>query len=138
RDLMVTGNAENAPVINHIFTPAVVAPDGTSTLELHFSSTGARGTVLSAPFTQTLPAGLVVATPLSLSGSCLGAVNAAPGGATVSVDAGMAIRNGGCSVIVKVRAAQAGTYTTTAPPGSLQTDIGRNTAPGSASLVVKR
>ncbi|WP_175541845.1 hypothetical protein [Polaromonas sp. YR568] len=138
RDLMVTGNAANPPVVNQVFTPAAVAPGAPSALEMHFGATGARGAILSAPFTQTLPAGLVVATPLSLSGSCLGAVNAAPGGNTVTVDAGMAIRNGGCSVIVKVRAAQAGNYTTAAPPGSLQTDIGRNTVPGSASLVVKR
>jgi hypothetical protein len=138
RDLMVTGNAASPPVVNHVFTPSVVAPGATSTLELHFSSTGARAAVLSAPFMQALPAGLVVATPLSLGGNCLGAVNAAPGSGTVSVDAGMAIRSSGCSVTVKVRAAAAGDYTATALAGSLQTDMGRSTAAGSASLVVKR
>ncbi|WP_411877976.1 hypothetical protein [Polaromonas sp. YR568] len=138
RDLMVTGNAANPPVVNQIFTPPVIAPGGTSTLELHFNSPGPRRAVLSAPFTQTLPAGLVVASPSSLGGDCLGTVNAAPGGNTVSIEAGMNVRNGGCAVSLKVRAAAAGTYTSTAPVGSLQTDLGRNTEAGTASLVVKR
>jgi hypothetical protein len=138
RDLMVTGNAASPPAINQIFTPTTVAPGGTSTLELHFNSTGRRAAVLSAPFTQALPAGLLVANPSGLGGDCLGSVSAAPGGSTVSVDAGMSIRNGGCTVSIKVRAAAAGTYTSTAPVGSLQTDLGRNTEAGAASLVVKR
>ena len=138
RDLMVTGNAANPPVVNQIFTPPVIAPGGTSTLELHFNSPGPRRAVLSAPFIQTLPAGLVVATPSGLGGDCLGTVNAAPGGNTVSIEAGMNVRNGGCAVSLKVRAAAAGTYTSTAPAGSLQTDLGRNTEAGTASLVVKR
>lgn len=138
RDLMVTGNAANPPVVNQIFTPPVIAPGGTATLELHFNSPGPRRAVLSAPFTQTLPAGLVVASPSGLGGDCLGTVNAAPGGNTVSIEAGMNVRNGGCAVSLKVRAAAAGTYTSTAPVGSLQTDLGRNTEAGTASLVVKR
>lgn len=138
RDLMVTGNAANPPAINQVFTPTTIAPGGTSTLELHFNSTGRRAAVLAAPFTQTLPAGLVVANPSGLGGDCLGSVSAAPGGSTVSVDAGMRIRSGGCTVSIKVRAAAAGTYTSTAPVGSLQTDVGRNREAGAASLVVKR
>jgi len=138
RDVMVTGNAANPPEVNHVFTPAVVAPGGTSTLELHFRSTGQRAAVLSAPFVQPLPAGLVVANPSGLGGDCLATVNAAPGGNEVSVGAGMSIRNAGCTVSIKVRAAAAGTYNTAAPAGNLQTDLGRNREPGSASLVVKR
>ena len=138
RDLMVTGNAANPPVVNQIFTPPVIAPGGTATLELHFNSPGPRRAVLSAPFTQMLPAGLVVASPSGLGGDCLGTVNAAPGGNTVTIDAGMNVRNGGCAVSLKVRAAAAGTYTSTAPVGSLQTDLGRNTEAGTAALVVKR
>jgi hypothetical protein len=87
---------------------------------------------------DSLPAGLVLASPVALAGSCsLGSVSAVAGSAAVSYASGATIPAGGCSISVNVTSSTGGSYTNTLPAGALSTDGGSNGQPAVAGLVVQ-
>jgi len=124
------------PTIGKSFAPASVLVGTPATLTLTLGNANAAAITLTAALTDTLPAGLVVATPNGLGGTCPGAATAVAGGSTVAYANGAAIPPGGCTIVVNVTAPVSGSYVNTIPPAALQTSVGNNVAPASATLQV--
>jgi hypothetical protein len=135
RELMVTAN--NPPTIGQSFDPPVVSPGSKSTLIFHFGSTASAAANLLETFTHRLPAGIKVATPPKLGGTCFGAVHAAPGSDTVIVERGSSILAAGCNVAVDVIATETGRLDSVIASGRVVTDQGVNLTPSSATLTVQ-
>ncbi len=125
------------PTISKIFNPAEIEPGGTSLLVLTFGNANGTSIALSSTFTDSFPAGMLVATPNGLSTNCPSAVNAAAGGNTLSYSGGAVIPAGGCTVSLNVTVAAAGSYTNTIPACALNTTVGCNVDPATATLTVK-
>ena len=109
-----------------------IAPDGTTTATLRFIITNTNLTTLNGiAFTDTLPAGLIVANPTGKLGSCGGVVTATAGSNTISLTnatLGASGSGGGfCSFVVNV-VSPVGTA-----PGLLTNTTGTLTATGLAN-----
>ena len=123
------------------FSPVANGPGGISTLTITLTNANATAATLTAPFVDTLPAGVVIAPSPNASTTCAGGVvTAVAGGSSVSLSAGSTIPGGtpagSCEIIVNVTAAAVGTYTNTVPIGGLQTSNGNNTVPAAALLTI--
>jgi uncharacterized repeat protein (TIGR01451 family) len=120
--------------LSKAFTPATIAAGGTSTLTLTLSNTGGASADLTAPLTDNLPTGVVVAATPNATTTCGGAVTTST--SSVTLTGGAIPANGACTVSVNVSAAAGGAYINTVPAGSLQTTNGSNTGPATATLTV--
>ncbi|NNG22531.1 DUF7933 domain-containing protein [Telluria aromaticivorans] len=118
------------------FSPATIAKGGFSTLTLTLSNTGALPAIQTVPLVDTLPSGVVVASPANTTTTCGGIVTATPGGSTVTLSGGIIPANSSCRVTVRVTSNVAGYFTNTLGVGALQTTNGSNTAPAVATLTV--
>jgi outer membrane lipase/esterase len=126
------------PTVQIGFAPATIPTGTTSQLTVTLGNGNAAPAALTATMTDTLPAGMTVANPAGLAGSCAGA--ASPGGRSVSYAAGSLIPPGGCTLQVNVTATSATRstyYTDTIPAGALQTSLGNNAAAASGTLTVQ-
>lgn len=129
-----------APSLGVSFSPVTI-PAGdvlgaTKTITLiNPNSTAAN---LTAPLTDTLPAGLVIAAVPNVTNTCGGVVTATPGGNMVTLTGGVIPGGapGSCTVTVRVTAAVGGNYVNSLPAGALQTSNGNSNAPASATLTV--
>jgi hypothetical protein len=73
------------PVFTKTFVPSTILPNGTSTLSFSISNPTLL-TMMGVAFTDALPAGVVVATPNGLTGSCGGGpITATAGSSSVSL-----------------------------------------------------
>ncbi len=127
-----------APALGKVFSPATINAGGVSTLTITLINPNAGAATLTAPFTDTLPAGVLIAPIPNASTTCGGVVTATAGGSTVTLTGG-AIPGGApgtCTITVDVTAALGGSYLNTIPAGALQTSNGNNAAPASATLTV--
>ncbi|MGQ9735235.1 MAG: DUF7933 domain-containing protein [Thermaceae bacterium] len=143
REASVSANAAvpNPPTIAKAFSPASIPVGGTSTLTITLTNPNdpALGpATLTADLVDTLPAGVVVASPASASTTCPnGTVSATPGENTITLSRGAQIPAGeSCKVEVNVTSNTAGTHTNTLSAGALQTDFGSNPSPANATLSV--
>ncbi|MEO0438298.1 MAG: SdrD B-like domain-containing protein, partial [Pseudomonadota bacterium] len=124
------------------FEPPVAPPNTPVTLRLLLRNDNDQDATLNADLVDllpTTPGAMIVATPANVATSCVGGtgiVTASPGAASVSVASGSVIQSGGCEVTVNVTASTAGDYLNAIPVGALQTDLGVNEAPTSATLSV--
>lgn len=118
------------------FSPATISTGGFSTLILTLSNTGTLPAIMTAPLIDTLPSGVVNASPANAVTTCGGSVAAAAGGSTVTLTGGIIPAAGSCTVTVRVTANAAGYFKNTLPVGALQTSNGSNTAPAVATLTV--
>jgi hypothetical protein len=125
------------PLLSHAFEPATVSRGGTSTWVLRLATSTNLPTALAAPFVHRLPAGLVVANPSRLGGTCPGDVQARPGSDAITMAAGSTVRAAGCTVTVDVTSASAGAFESTVPAFALATDAGFNLTPSTATLTVR-
>ena len=133
-----------APTLGKAFDAAVVNAGDVSTLTITLSNPNLSAASLTAPLTDTLPAGVVIAATPNASTTCGGGstVTATAGGTTVTLPAGRSIPAGGgagagtCTVTVDVTAAAAGSYIDTMVVGALQTSLGSNVTPAVATLTV--
>ena len=130
--------APNPPTLSKSFNPVSVVVNTPSTATLTLGNTNASADTLTAALTDTLPSGLVVANPANASTTCpSGSVTATAGAGSFSLASGAQIpASGSCTVTVDVEAATAGSYVNTLAAGALQTDVGNNAAPASATLTV--
>jgi hypothetical protein len=142
---LVPPNPPNvAPTLGKGFIPVSINAGGSSTLTITLSNPNAGIATLTAPFTDILPTGVVIATTPNASTTCGGGatVTATAGGNTVTLPSGATIpaSSGGiagtCTVTVVVTAASAGAYLNTLAVGVLQTSNGSNTLPAIATLTV--
>ena len=120
------------PVIAIAFSDSTIGLNGSTSLTFTLSNpSGAEFTGLA--FSDTLPAGLVVATPNGLTSFCGGTATAAPGSSSIALTGGTLFQGGSCAVIVSVTATTTGTFNDSVSVTSTNGGTG-NTA--SASLTV--
>ncbi|PSB03490.1 hypothetical protein C7B64_08365 [Merismopedia glauca CCAP 1448/3] len=141
-DLAACGTpTPNKPTISKVFSPTtVVGLPATSTLTLTLGNSNLVAIYLTQAFTDTLPTGLVVATPNNLGGTCKdvsgNTVTATAGSSSISLNNGAKLPVGGCTISVDVKASSAGTYVNTIATGSLKTIAGNDTTGATSTLVV--
>jgi uncharacterized repeat protein (TIGR01451 family) len=132
-DLRVLG----PPTLAKSFSPAAIPPGGSSTLTFTIGNPAGNPFPLTGiGFTDTLPSGLVVATPNGLLDTCGATITAAAGSSTITV-AGVALAAGSSCTIslgVTTTATAPGDYTnTTSAPTSAE---GGSGTPATADLAV--
>jgi uncharacterized protein YhjY with autotransporter beta-barrel domain len=129
-----------APTVQISFTPAAIQTGTVTRLTITLGNSNGDDAVLSAALTDSLPAGLVIATPSGLGGSCAaGSLVGAAGGRAVGYAAGGAIQPGGCTILVNVTGTSTTRntyYTDKIAAGALQTNFGSNAAAASSTLTV--
>ena len=125
------------PTLSKAFVPPTVSPGGVSRLSITLGNANPSAQTLQQALTDNLPAGVTVASPPAVGGTCTtGAVTATAGGSQVVYANGASIPAGGCTIEVNVTAASAGTYTNQFLSGALRTDAGSNGQPVTAELRV--
>jgi hypothetical protein len=95
-----------APVITKSFSPTQIFAGQAATLNFLVVNTN-FAQLTGAAFTDNLPAGVVVANPNGLTGTCGGTVTAVPGSSTISLSGGVLAGQvgggfGGCPISVNV------------------------------------
>src|SRR5208282_6680332 len=125
------------PTLGKAFAPTTILAGGTSTLTLTLGNVNPTAATLLAVLTDTLPAGMTIATPNGLAGTCTTAsVTAAPGSGSITYANGASIPSGGCTISVSVTSSTIGAATNTVAAGALQTNDGNNAGAASAILTV--
>ncbi len=125
-----------APTVNKVFSPNVITSGDVSTLTLTLGNNEATQATLSSDLIDTFPAGVSVASPVNIGGTCPGTVNASAGGNTVTYASGSIIPVGNCTITIDVTSNSPGSYTNTIDIGDLQTNFGNNTVATSDNLTV--
>lgn len=123
------------PTIAKAFNPTSIPVNGISLLTLTITNPAMNALALtSVAVTDTLPAGLVVATPNALANSCGGAVTATAGSGSVSLTGGAIASSSSCTLSVDITGTAGGNYVnTTGPVSSIEGGTGTT---ASASLTV--
>ena len=140
----ITVIAVSPPSLSKGFAPNTIFVGQTSVLTIRLNNNDADTNLTGATYTDTLPAGLVVATPngLTLTNCGPGTASAPSGGTTITLANATVTPAQDCLVTVNVTGVS-GQYTNTIPtgpggPGSLQTNQGvTNNTPASANLNVQ-
>jgi arabinogalactan endo-1,4-beta-galactosidase len=112
-----------------------VALNGSASLSFHLSNPNASSSLTDVGFTDAMPAGLVVATPNGLTGSCGGGtISAAAGASNVSLSAATLAADASCTFSVNVTGTATGVQNnTTSAVRSSEGGTGETT---SASITV--
>lgn len=118
------------PSITKSFNPTTVTPNTASTIT--FSITNGNSVAINASFTDSLPSGLVVATPPNVVNACGGTVTATAGSGSISF-ANPSLAAGTCTIQVNVKSAIDNVYNNSVTINSTDAGTG-NTS--SASLTV--
>jgi hypothetical protein len=123
------------PSIAASFTPATVAQNGSSTLTFMITNPTANTVGAAAvAFTDTLPSGLVVATPNGLANTCGGTATSVAGSGSVSLTGGTIAAGSSCTMSVTVNTSTPGTFVNTSSPVTSTNGGAGNT--GTATLLV--
>jgi len=123
----------NPPTIAKVFGASAIPLNGTTSLTITVSSTNVNLTLNGITFTDSLPAGLVVANPNNLTDTCSGAATAVSGSSSVSLATSSLAPGASCTVTVNVQGTTAGTKNNSVAASDTTAGTG-NTA--SASLEV--
>ncbi len=124
----------SAPSIAKVFGAAAI-PLGSNT-SLTFTLGNPNSTALSGvSFNDPLPAGLIVATPNELTGSCGGTVTAAPGSSSITLTGGTLAPNSGCTFSVTITGHMVGSWTNVT--GNVTSIEGGSGGTASSSLTVQ-
>jgi uncharacterized repeat protein (TIGR01451 family) len=123
------------PSIAKAFNPTAIGVNGTSTLTFTITNPAAN-TVAEAgvAFTDTLPAGLVVATPNGLANSCGGTATATAGSGSISLTGGTIAAASSCTLSASVTGASTGTFNNTS--GAVSSTNGGTGNTASATLTI--
>ncbi|MCB1034636.1 MAG: hypothetical protein KDD47_12465, partial [Acidobacteria bacterium] len=115
--------AQTLPTFSKAFLPDTIGPGSVSTLRFEIVNGGGAG-VRNLAFTDTLPAGMTVASPANASAGCTGSLSAANGAGSISFSGGTLPAGSTCVITVDVTAAAAGTYMNVS--GDLTSDAGNS------------
>jgi uncharacterized repeat protein (TIGR01451 family) len=125
--------------VNKSFNPISASINQPSTLTIDLinaNSAAATGTSV----TDTLPAGLVIASPPNVSTTCGGTLNASAGGPAVSLSGGTVPAAGSsvgkCTIKVDVVSSTPNGYMNTIPAGNVASSQGSNTQGAQATFTV--
>jgi uncharacterized repeat protein (TIGR01451 family) len=117
-----------APTIASAFGAASIPLDGSTSLTFTLTNPNASYPLTGVSFTDTLPAGMTIATPSGLGNSCGGTVTATAGSSNVSL-AGAALGTAGaCMLSVNITSADAGVANNTTSAVSSNEASNGNTA----------
>jgi uncharacterized repeat protein (TIGR01451 family) len=97
-----------APAITKAFGASTIPLNGSTSLTFTISNSNATTTLTGLAFTDSLPAGLVVATPSALSTTCNGTATAVAGSSSVSLSGASLVAGASCTVSVNVTGTTAG------------------------------
>ncbi|HZW05310.1 MAG TPA: SBBP repeat-containing protein [Candidatus Nitrosotalea sp.] len=110
-----TGNTASAPLsvaaapsIVKVFGAATIPLNGTTSLTFTINNPNATVPLTGVAFTDSLPAGLVVASPNALSNTCNGTATAVAGSGSVSLSSGTLATSASCTVSLNVTGTTAG------------------------------
>src|SRR6185437_14115011 len=130
-----TGNTANAnltvgqpPTITKAFGAASILLNASTSLTFNIANPNTNLALTGVAFSDTLPAGLVVATPNGLSSTCGGTTTAAAGSGSISLSGGSLAANGSCTISLNVTGVQAGVQNNTT--GAISAN---ETGPGATS-----
>ncbi|MFC7550241.1 ice-binding family protein [Plantactinospora sp. GCM10030261] len=106
-----------APTISKAFDDSTIPVGGTTSLVFTLSNPNASTSLTGVSFVDNLPAGLVVATPNGLSGSCGGGtITATAGGSSIRLAGATLPAGGSCTFSVNVTGTTSGTKSNTSGP----------------------
>jgi len=133
-------NPPQPPSVSKSFSATKFLTVNTVTLTISLGNGNASAATLTADLVDTLPSGLIIATPNGLVTNCTGTVLAPAGGSTVTYQRGGVIPgSGGCAISVILKAADAlphHLFTNTIAAGDLKTDLGNNAVNSTATVQV--
>ena len=128
-----TVTVSNTLTIAKSFGAVTIPLNGSTSLNFTITNPNAGVTVTGVAFTDTLPAGLVVATPASLNGTCGGTITATAGASSVSLSGATLAGGASCTVSVTVTGTSAGVKNNSVTVSSTQTGT---SSPSNANLTV--
>ena len=112
------------PTFTKAFSPDTIGPGSTSTLTFTIAN-GNVTPVDNLAFSDTLPAGVVIATPSSAETTCTdGTLSAPDGGSTITFSGGKVGSLSSCTITVNVTSSAVGTNTNLT--GDLTSDVGNS------------
>ncbi|MEP2718088.1 Ig-like domain-containing protein [Pseudophaeobacter sp.] len=116
-------SVEPPPGFAQAVSPATINQGGTSTATFTIDNTSSALAASSLDFSNSLPAGLIIATPPNLAVTCSGgSATAVAGSSTLTYTGGTAPAGASCSVAVDLKATVGGTYVNTS--GNLTSSLG--------------
>jgi uncharacterized repeat protein (TIGR01451 family) len=122
------------PTISKAFGAGTIPFNGTTSLRFTVTNPNSDTSLTNVHFTDTLPAGLVVAAPSSLSSSCGGTTTATSGSGSIELSGGTLSANESCTISLNVTGTTSGTKNnTTSTVTSTERGPG---SPASASITV--
>ncbi len=125
-----------APTVSKTFSPDTMTAGDVSTLTINLGNNDTNTATLTTNLVDNLPAGVTVANPANLGGTCPGTTNAPVGGGTVTYTNGSTIPAGGCTIIVDITSSTVGAVTNTIAANALQTNLGNNAVAASDDLTI--
>jgi uncharacterized repeat protein (TIGR01451 family) len=102
-----------APVITKIFGAASIPLNGSTSLSVTVQNSNTTVALTGIAFTDTLPAGLVVATPNGLTNTCGGTATATAGLGSLSLSGGTVATSATCAVTINVTGITTGNWVNT-------------------------
>jgi uncharacterized repeat protein (TIGR01451 family) len=121
--------------ISKAFSPISIGQGASSTLTFTITNPAANTvSQTGVGFTDTLPSGLIVATPNGIGGTCSPAATATAGSTSISLSGATVAANASCTVIVNVTGSTIGNFTNTS--GAVSSTNGGTGNTASASLGV--
>jgi hypothetical protein len=137
-----TGNTATAnltvatpPTITKAFGAASILLNASTSLTFNISNPNTSLALTGIAFTDTLPAGLQVATPNGLTNTCGGTATAAAGSGSISLSGGSLAANASCTIAVNVTGVAAGVQNNTTGPIS-STESGAGATSNTATITV--
>jgi uncharacterized repeat protein (TIGR01451 family) len=124
----------NPPSITKAFGASTIPLNGTTSLTFTLNSTNVNLTLNGVAFTDSLPAGLVVASTPNLSNTCGGTATAVAGSSSVSLSGATLAPNASCTVSVDVQGTTAGIKNNSVTASSTNGGTG-NTSNASITVV---
>ena len=137
-----TGNTATAnltvatpPTITKAFGAASILVGANTSLTFTLNNPNTSLALTGIAFSDTLPAGLQVATPNGLTTTCSGTVTAAAGSGSISLTGGALAANASCTISLNVTGVSAGVQNNTTGPIS-STESGAGATSNTASITV--
>lgn len=123
-----------SPGFDLTFSPSTIGPDSTSVARFTITNGSGSAGITDLSFSNTLPAGLVIADAPGLATDCVnGLLQGSTGGSTILFEQGRLSAGSTCSVEVNVTGFTPGTYVNVS--GGLSSSAGTST-PASANLTI--